>query len=399
MKNLKNIFTLFLIILITSCSNDDGDSSTDGETNSNKVVVVGREYKEDFFVPVIWENGEKKYLPSVAETDVDDLKVAVHNNDVYVVGIEDNLNTKRNIVLWKNGIQSRFYESAGYVNIDQLIVDNGNVYVLGTEYIIGFPEKYKYWKNGVPTAIINTSVLVSDDYEENYISKMVVSNNDVYCIGYEWNTTGTTQTGKYWKNAVPTDIAVFKDDIFDTMQDIQVNGNEVSILFNQRNPTTLRQETKLWKGNVVSVLATGSSEFFAAGMVIKDGVEHILIEEEISETKTKLLYLKDRVKTEITDGSFDVSRSYIKVDAGNVCIAYYTDLIFTNTSKYWLNGETTTLNGYNLEPFDTFFLAGSNVYMTNRESENPLLWVNGKETALPNSNSNFTAVFDVFVSQ
>lgn len=399
MKILKTIFLTFFTLSIISCSDDDGGSGSPSE-NSNTVFVVGAEQKENFIVPVIWKNGEKSYLPTVADTDIDDLKVAVENNDVYVVGVEITSNNQRSIVLWKNGVQSRFTQPAKYVEIQQLIVDNGNVYVLGKEYFDDRVEQYKYWKNGVATTIINSSVPADDDREENYVSKMAVANNDVYCIGYEWNETGTTLTGKYWKNAVPTDITIFKDDIFDFLQDIHVNGNEVSILFNQLNTVTSAQETKLWKNNVISVIASGDNDFLASGLVVKDGVEHILIEEKISASKKKLLYFKDRVKTEITDGSFDVNDSYLKVDGSNVCIAYYTDLTFTYTSKYWLNGTTQTLNGYNSEPFDAFFLSGTNVYMTTKESEIPLLWVNGNETALPlNGSKNFAIAFDVFVTR
>ncbi|MEO7976675.1 hypothetical protein [Flavobacterium sp.] len=399
MQNLKIRLSIFLLILITSCSKDDGDSDS-GIDSSNTVFVVGREAKGDFLVPVIWKNGEKSFLPAIADTDIDDLKVAVENNDLYVVGVETNSNNKMSIVLWKNGVQSRFSEAANFVEIKQIIVDNGSVYVLGEERLAGGEDKYRYWKNGTATTIINSSVTVDDDFEQNDVSKMVVVNNDVYCIGFEWNASGTILTGKYWKNAIPTAVSVFKDKIFDFLQDIQVNGNEVSILFNQLNTATFAQETKLWKNNVVSVLGSGSSDFFAAGMVIKEGVEHVLIEEKISDTKTKLLYLKDRVKTEITDGSSEVTRSFLNVDGSNVCVAYYTDFIFTYTTKYWLNGTTKTLNGFDKEPFDAFFLSGTDVYMTSSESNKPQFWVNGTQTELPfDASKNFTVANDVFVTK
>lgn len=403
MKYLKKLLAIFLCLLVASCSNDDGEETTDlpdGSGNSNKVFVVGREAKGDFLVPVIWKGGEKTFLPFSADADIDNLKVVVQNNDVYVVGVQITLDNKMSIVLWKNNVKSQFSEAANYVDIKQIIVDNGNVYVLGEERLTGGEDKFKYWKNGIATTIINSNVIIDGDFEQNDVSKMVVVNNDVYCIGYEWNTAGTTLTGKYWKNAIPTTVAVFKDDIFDFLEDIQVNGNEVSILFNQLNTTTFAQETKLWKNNVVTILGSGSSDFFAAGMVIKEGVEHVLMEEKISDTKTKLLYLKNGVKTEITDGSFEVNGSYLKVDGSNVCVAYFTDLIFTNTNKYWLNGTTKTLNGFDKEPFDAFFLSGANVYMTSNESSKPIFWINGIQTELPfDASTNFTVANDVFVTQ
>ena len=399
MKYVKTLISFFLIALITSCSND-GDGSDSQGNNSNKVFVVGGEIKEGLIVPIIWTNGVKTFLPIVAGTEVTDLKVAVENNDVYIVGIETNSNNKKSIVLWKNGVQSRFSEPANYVQVQQLIVDNGNVYVLGREYGADRLEKYKYWKNGVPTTIINSNVPISGDSVENNITKMTVASNDVYCIGYEWNNTGTILTAKYWKNAVPTNITVFKDEIFDYMSEIQVNGTDISILYNQLNTATFVQEAKLWKNNTISVIASGNSDFFAEGMVIKDGVEHIVINEQISGSKTKVLYFKDRVKTEITDGNFDVQRSYIRVDGSNVCVAYFTDLDFNYSIKYWLNGTTKALTGEVFDPFDALFLAGTDVYMTSEQSNVPQFWVNGQQTALPfDDNKNYTVAYDVFVTQ
>lgn len=406
MKHLKIIFALFFLTLIISCSNDDGDATEEVPTggsnnnNSNKAFVVGGEAKGSFIVPVIWTNGVKTYLPSVADTSIDDLKIVVQNNDVYVAGVEITPANKMSLVLWKNGVQSRISESANYAEILQLIVDNGNVYVLGRERLAGGVEKYRYWKNGVATTIINNSVPVTNDIEENSISEMVVANNDVYCVGYEWNTTGTTLTAKYWKNAVPTTITVFKDDIFDYLKDIQVVGNDVSILYNQLNPSTFAQEVKLWKNGTTTVIASGNSDFYASELIIKEGVEHILVRERISSTKVKVLYYKNRVKTEITDGSFDVTWSFMNVDGSNVCVAYFTDLTFTYSNKYWLNGTTKTLNGNASHPFDAFYLAGTNVYMTSSEGTVPKFWVNGAETALPfEASKNYTIAYDVFATQ
>ena len=168
---IKALFAIAaLSVAMVSCSKDD-DGSGSQSNNANKVFVVGGEAKDGLIVPIIWTNGVKTFLPVVADTQVMDLKVAVENNDVYVVGVETNSNNKMSIVLWKNGVQSRFSEPANYVQIEQLIVDNGNVYVLGKEYTADLVDKYKYWKNGVATTIINTSVAVSDDRVQNNIKK------------------------------------------------------------------------------------------------------------------------------------------------------------------------------------------------------------------------------------
>ncbi len=403
MKYLKAIFSIFFLALITSCSNDDGGTTneepTEGSNNSNKVFVVGIEAGENS-VPVLWTNGVQTNLPIAANTEIDDLKISVQDNDIYIVGMETNLdNRTSSIVLWKNGVQSRFSEAANNVRIFQMIVDNGNVYVLGQERLAGGVDKFRYWKNGVATTIIDESVTILDDFKRNSVEKMVVFNNDVYCIGTEVNATGTIRTAKFWKNGVPTSITDFKND-FDFLSDIQVNGTEVSILYNQLNPTTSKQEVKLWKNNTVSIIASGENGFLASEMVIKEGVEHILIKEGISFDGTKLLYLKNRVKTEITDGTTDVGPSYIRVDGTNVCVAYEVDSEFVFSVKYWLNGTTKTLNEEDISEIEALFLAGTDVYITSARGVDPKLWKNGTETTLKTKSPDAAYITnDVFVTQ
>lgn len=406
MKHLKTMLAIFFLVLISSCSKDEGEASTDsptgGSNNSNKVFVVGIEQKGSLRLPIILTNGVKNFLPIVADTEVDHLKIVVQNNDVYVTGVEKTSTNKMSIVLWKNGVQSRFSEAANNVEISQMIVDNGNVYVFGKERLAD-EGKFRYWKNGVATTIIDEYVTVLDDFKGNYVGKMVVTNNDVYCIGGEWNATGKIRTAKFWKNGVPTSIMDFKNNL-DYLADIQVNGTDVCILYNQLNPTTSKQEVKLWKNNAVSIIASGTNSFFASEMVIKDGVEHILIEEGISFDGTKLVYLKNRVKTEITDGTSDVGISYIKVDGSNVCVAYEADsegdLGVVTSGKYWFNGETKTLNGEGNFEIDVVFLAGKDVYMTSARGLDPKLWVNGTQTTLPfDATKDYTIINDVFVTQ
>lgn len=400
MKNLKLLLALLFIAMVPSCSNEN-DSSTDDSNNSGKVFVVGTEKGQSTILPILWTNGELTNLPTVANTDLSDLKIIVQNNDVYIVGVEINLDTRMSsIVLWKNGVQSRFSQAANSLQIYQMIVDNGNVYVLGSERLEGGVDKFRYWKNGFATTIINSYVVVGNDFKENNVEKMVVANNDVYCIGTEFNATGTIRTAKFWKNAVPTSITDFKGN-FDSLADIQVNGTEISILYDQVNPTTLRPEVKLWKNNTTSVIATGNNGFSATAMIIKDGVEHILINEGITFDGTKILYLKNRTKTEITDGTTDVQRSYLRVDGSNVCVAYEIDSGFSFSSKYWLNGTTNILNNDGVFEINAVFLAEKDVYITSAKSNNlPKLWTNGKETiSKTNSTTSSYKVNDVFVTQ
>ena len=126
------------------------------------------------------------------------------------------------------------------------------------------------------------------------------------------------------------------------------------------NATTFKQEVKVWKNNTGSVIANGNNGFLGIGMVIEGDVEHILVR-ELMLNGTKLWYLKNRVKTEITDGTFDLEDCLFKVDGSNVCVAYLPDLGSNNVVKYWLNGTTKSFNSVNRFEFDSVFLAGKDV--------------------------------------
>lgn len=419
MKYLKTIFALFLITIIISCSKDENNSvaavdlvitniSPATGPKNTPVTIIGTGFSAINSENTVTINGKVCPLINSTATQLTvsippsagsgKIKVKVGNTEAESADFEFVVTTTVT-TLAGNALGSDDGQGTNaQFNIPQgITIDvTGNLYVAD----MGNHRIRKITPNGFATTIINSFVVVANDFKENNVEKMVVANNDVYCIGTEFNATGTIRTAKFWKNAVPTSITDFKGN-FDSLADIKVNGTEVSILYDQVNPTTLRPEVKLWKNNTTSVIATGNNGFSATAMIIKDGVEHILINEGITFDGTKILYLKNRTKTEITDGTTDVQRSYLRVDGSNVCVAYEVDSGFSFSSKYWLNGTTNILNNDGVFEINAVFLAEKDVYITSAKSNNlPKLWTNGKETiSKTNSTTSSYKVNDVFVTQ
>ncbi len=390
MKHLKTLFTIFFLVLITSCSSDDGETKTDSPTggteNSNKVFVVGSEEIDSKVVPIMWIDGIKTTLSSEAGSNTEALAVFVENNDVYVVGKEEK--EKESIVLWKNGLRSRVSGLANIAIFKELVVDNGNVYILGIESIENEPAIIKYWKNGVSVVII-TSITSG---KENRAEKMVVANNDVYLSGFE-HKGESKFTAKFWKNGKPTTIGNSTQNSFGSS--IIVEGTSVSVLFTEINSSTLREEVKLWKDNTVSLIATSSENIRAEQMIIKDNVRHILMNENSATVLGKFIYMKDNIKTQITpDG---VSNDFLKmqVDGSNVCIAYNENA----KGKYWINGVTKTLVGLENVKSKNMFLSNEDVYSLVRGFAKTLFLKNASPSTLPFDQNTLPVTEGIFVNK
>lgn len=390
MKYLKAIFSIFFLALITSCSNDDGGTTneepTGGSNNSNKVFVVGSEEINSKVVPLLWVDGIKITLSSEAGSDTEALEVFVENNDVYIVGKEKK--EKESLVLWKNGVRSRVSGLGSFVAFKELIVDNGNVYILGIESFDDKPHIIKYWKNGVPVDIISSI----KSGKENRAEKMVVANNDVYLSGFE-HKGESKFTAKFWKNGKPTTIGNNTQNSFGSS--IVVEGTSVSVLFTEINNSTLREEVKLWKDNVVSLIATSSDNIRAEQMIVKDNVRHILMNENNATVLGKFIYLKDNVRTQITaDG---VSNDFLKmqVDGTNVCIAYNENAI----GRYWINGVTKTLTGLENIKSKKVFLSNDDVYSLVRGFAKTLFLKNATPSALPFDQNTLPVTEGIFVNK
>ncbi len=272
---------------ITACGNS---------INTNGVYIAGAIDGR----AVIWKDGVPTFLTPAAtgSKNADAIKTVVYNNDVYVLGNEED-SSSSTIKLWKNGILTNITNGTTEATGLGLDVYNGDVYISGRE-VNGNYNVAKVWKNGVATTlakdtfknaeaigvkVVNGDVYVSGKinnedikrYYDDSLSKatywkngilnvlpttgkggafwMTVNNGDVYIAG----TDGTF--GVYWKNGVKNVLAMPAPYTGTDAYSIFINNSDVYVagLLDNRNTPPYYSNAVYWKNNNANFLTNYST--------------------------------------------------------------------------------------------------------------------------------------------
>lgn len=164
--------------LQTSLSSTPGSLANKVVVNGDDVYVLGRAIENNSYVQKLWKNGIASTLQG------DRRSVAVNNNIVYTVGLQDD-----RARLWTNEAGSSLANGDSYSAAHDIEVRGNDVYIVGVE-VVNKISVAKLWKNGVVSDL-------SDGKFTNVAINVSVVGNDVYVLGYE-NNLGTSY--KVWKN-------------------------------------------------------------------------------------------------------------------------------------------------------------------------------------------------------
>ena len=116
----------------------------------------------------------------------------VSGSDVYLAGYKSN-GTKNVATYWKNGQEVALTDGTNTAFLSDICIVGNDVYAVGYEYNTDNRSVAKLWKNGIVTNL-------SDGTNSNITSKIIVVNNEVYIAGYEQFSTYSVAT--FWKNGV-----------------------------------------------------------------------------------------------------------------------------------------------------------------------------------------------------
>jgi Carboxypeptidase regulatory-like domain len=269
---------------------------------------------------------------------------SINTNGVYISGAIDN-----NAVLWKDGVSTLLtnYPATGnkralaYKNI----VYNNDIYVLGAEEdstINGYNNTIKIWKNGVVTNLTNGTTK-----DEGY--GLDVYNGDVYVCGFEPN--GNNSTAKFWKNGVAT---ILTKDTFDFTEanGVKVYNGDVYICGSAGKNNSSVGKAVYWKNGVLNILPSSSYLSGASCMFISNSDVYFGGNEYIA-NQNRGVYWKNGIKT-ILPLSGNYTISIIKSIFVSSTDIYLCGSLFKTggngapeqSAAYWKNNSLTVLNNY-----------------------------------------------------
>lgn len=213
-------------------------------------------------VATYWKNG----LPVAASdgttfSTVHDM--AISGSDVYLLLVEDNLDSKK-ADIWKNGVVTNLFTGKGSHSDDsqfgEMVVNNGDLYVAAS-----IPTYYgayiaEYFKNGIATKL-------SDSTNSSNATSICIVGNDVYVAG-SFSEKATFGQGPYkatyWKNGKAVYLTNASQNAYATS--ITVVGKDVYVAGNESNGKN--DIAKYWKNGVPVILSNGTTDTYIDKIVV-----------------------------------------------------------------------------------------------------------------------------------
>lgn len=330
MKKFKITIVTLSLILFSCSKEDNGVAVLEPNIYISGYITSPTTGKT---VPTYWKNGIATALTDGTKEASSD-GIVVVNNDVYIVGSEENAYGIFNAKYWKNGVPTTVAANLNVNTFSNAIyVINNDVYVAGLEITTSNNSSAKYWKNGV-------AVTLSNGITQDEATGIYVQNNDVYVCGKVDNIA------TYWKNGVVTNLSDGTKN--ERARGLIVSNNDVYIFGIESTP----QKPKYWKNGVQNVATTNPNLFCQTfGMDLLNNDVYLVGVEGL-----KAKYWKNGIATDLTDGTQFAIAQAIKTFNNDIYIAGYQN----SSIKLWKNGVSSTIA---TDPFNQIGVTG--IFLTN----------------------------------
>ena len=250
-----------------------------------------------------------------------------------------------------------------------------------------------YSKNDSITAL-------SDGTKNEEAASIFVTGNDIYVVGWESNPSGITRA-KYWKNGTPVFLSnrtkrSDADGIFINQNDVYICGSET-----YSNFTT----PVYWK-NGIEFNLSDTNNYGGASKIIYSGNDQYICGSLTLPGQSQMpVYWKNGNLVVLNNGQLNGMAFNIGVSGTDVyvCGEEFRNII-SPIATYWKNGikqrliddSTTESNasGIFINNSDVYF-AGTHLVRTPPTYYSGLYWKNGTANYMPNSNLDFTHVYDI----
>jgi len=227
-----------------------------------------KQEKDTIFTAVYWKNGVMTEL-SDSVTSAEVKGIAVHGNDVYVVGyIRRKVNPyyeTGSAVYWKNGVQTQLGQGV----INGIAFSGNDLYMVGTGWGKN-QDQAVYWKNGKAFTL-----------GKGRLEAIFVDGDDIYIAGcriYTVESPGTSYlvteksyypAATYWKNGDPvalndtTNCNTTANGIFVQDGDVYTIGSDNykgSVPVGWKNQKRFELGSKLYPSSYISGIAIDDSD-------------------------------------------------------------------------------------------------------------------------------------------
>lgn len=234
-----------------------------------------------------------------------------------------------------------------------------NVYV--AVQLQGNPNRAMYWKN---TNIVN----LSDGARHAFAKSVFVNETGVYIAGEEHNASGV-YVAKYWKDGQAINLSNGTKHAF--ASGVAVSGNNVYVSGSQE--TSGQRQAKYWVNGAEHNLTDGTN--YAVGNAIFVAGSDVYVAGNMNIPMESARYWKNGIQTILSQSSSFVRSvaNSIYVDGSDVYVAGYQQFNAANGGKYiatlWKNGAATLLGNASNNSYATgVAVKNNNVYVAAYEN-------------------------------
>lgn len=224
-----------------------------------------------------------------------------------------------------------------------------DVYIAGYESN-GSSNIAKYWKNNVPVSLSNNNT-------PGIATSIFCNGPDLYIAGIEFDSNLTGPVAKIWKNGLPTSLTDGSTDA--EANSIWISGNDVYVAGGEAAyAPNVGGGAEYWKNTDKIILTDGKQSATARAITVSGGDIYTVGEErqyvQTSSTTGKVVSVakiwKNRTATILSNGnSLDSGATAVVVMGSDVYVAGWE---FENTgyenrasARLWKNGQLIPLTG------------------------------------------------------
>jgi len=291
----------------------------------------------------VWKNGETLYTLENLGRAVGNVDIALHNDDVYVVGTRraprDPLGWTASY--WKNNVVADFPSTTanGSSEVSKAVFSENDMYAIGSG---NNGHIAAYWKNFFIHPVESGSTNV-------YAKGLAVENENLYIVGHKTVRNSSQQLINkivLWKNGIPADITGTQNNAL--ALDVAVENGSIYLLGRENDHADNNKYTaKYWiNGEPKALVESINVDVYPEAIAVKDGDVYVcggLVDPNSNKGFRAMVWKNGERLYELTDGTYTAEALDIAIDGNDIYVVGYeksgSQRTDRNIAKVWKNGE------------------------------------------------------------